>query len=177
MTDATPQSCATAPANDQIGAVGAFLGFEALLLDDQRFEDWFALLAEDIVYEVPVRSILKGGQDEFTSGAFRISDRLAHIRTRIDRLATGHAWAEEPPSRVVRTVGSVLISGTSDSGTLVVESAVVLYRNRGQSEQADVIAYRRQDELRPIGPGFKLARRRVYTPDSLFKLSGLTVFL
>jgi 3-phenylpropionate/cinnamic acid dioxygenase small subunit len=164
-------------AYEQLPKVTGFYGYEALLLDERRFEEWFALLTEDVVYEMPVRSVLQGGQGEFETGAYRIGDRLPHIRTRIDRLATGHAWAEEPPSRVVRCVGSIALAGVSDRGGLLVDSAVVLYRQRGQNSAADVMAYRRSDELLLQENEFRIARRRIVAPDSVLKLAGITVFL
>jgi 3-phenylpropionate/cinnamic acid dioxygenase small subunit len=162
---------------DQLSKVTAFYGYEALLLDEMRFAEWSSLLTDDVVYEMPVRCVLQGGKGEFATGAYRIADRLPHIKTRIDRLATGHAWAEEPPSRVVRCVGSITSTGVSDRGGLLVESAVVLYRQRGQNPAADVMAYRRSDELLLQENEFRIARRRIVAPDSVLKLSGITLFL
>ena len=177
MMGAQQTSTPTLQAAEQLSRVNGFYGHEALLLDEMRFEEWFALLTEDIVYEMPVRAVLQGGKGEFASGAYRIADRLPHIRARIDRLATGHAWAEEPPSRVVRCVGSITSSGVSERGGLLVDSAVVLYRVRGQNPEADVMAYRRSDELLLENDAFRIARRRIMAPDSVLKLSGVTIFL
>ena len=46
-----------------------FYGNEAMLLDEMRFEEWFRLLSEDILYEMPVRTVLKDVADEFDTGA------------------------------------------------------------------------------------------------------------
>ncbi len=162
---------------NQLLKVSWFYGQEAMLLDEMRFEEWFLLLADDICYEMPVRTVLKTAEGEFNSGACRFRDRLPHIRMRIDRLSTGHAWAEEPPSRVVRTVGSVALAGVSERGGLFVSSSVVLHRHRGQNDHAEVIAYRRNDELLPVGDEFKLLHRKILAPDNILRLSGVTIFL
>ena len=154
-----------------------FYGNEAMLLDEMRFEEWFRLLSEDILYEMPVRTVLKDVADEFDTGAYRFRDRLPHIRMRIDRLGTGHAWAEEPPSRVVRSVGSIFASGVSQSGRMLVKSAVVLCRHRGQNRDADILAYRRCDELVQVGDELRLAYRRILMPDNVLNMAGITIFL
>ena len=163
--------------HSHLPAIMSFYGHEALLLDEMRFEDWIGLLTDDIVYEMPVRAVLKAGKGEFDTGAYRIQDRLPHIKNRIARLASGHAWAEEPPSSVVRSVGSVTVTGLSPRAGLIVSSAVVLYRSRGQNPDADVMAYRRSDELILVDQQYRIARRRILAPDHVLKLSGVTVFL
>ena len=85
-----------------------FLAREAKLLDERRFDEWFALLDEDIVYHVPIREAKLAYNDEHASGGYRIRDNKALIGIRIERLKTGYAWAETPPSRTTRVVGSVL---------------------------------------------------------------------
>lgn len=42
-----------------------FLAQEALLLDERRFDEWFALLDDEIVYEVPLRISSLHYKDEF----------------------------------------------------------------------------------------------------------------
>ena len=85
--------------------IEAFYYLEAELLDDRRFDEWLDLLAEDIVYFMPLRRNVKYGQHSehentrqgldaawFDEGKHTLTQRVAQI-------ATGIHWAEEPLSR------------------------------------------------------------------------------
>src|SRR6266545_4551809 len=77
-----------------------FLYHEAELLDTGRFQDWLALMTEDLSYRMPVRVTRVGRNNSGYSNEMEIfSDDFSSMRLRIDRLATGSAWAEDPPSR------------------------------------------------------------------------------
>jgi len=154
-----------------------FLAREALILDERRFRDWFALLDDEIDYDVPIRIAMRSYADEFPEGAFRIKDCKAHIRTRIARLESDHAWAEVPPSRTLRVVGSVLVEATERSDEIAVTSAMILYRQRGHDEPGDVIPVRRHDVLRVTEGGVKLLRRRALIPHAVLQTPNLGVFL
>ena len=77
--------------DDYLIPIIAFYGHEAMLLDENRFDEWLALLSEDMVYQVPVRTVSADGVGEYTTGALRINDRLVHLQARVKRLRTG--WA------------------------------------------------------------------------------------
>ena len=128
---------------DPFAVAQTFLALEAKLLDERRFENWFAMLDDEIVYHVPIREARLNLEQEFTEGAFRIRDDKGLIRVRIDRLLSGHAWAETPPSRTLRVVGSVLAERTSDD-LLAVSSAMLIYRQRGHDHVGEVIPVRRE---------------------------------
>ena len=74
-----------------------------LLLDERRFRDWFALLDDEIDYDVPMRIAMRDYADEFPEGAYRIKDSKAHIDTRIKRLESdarlGRSAALAHPAR------------------------------------------------------------------------------
>lgn len=154
-----------------------FLAREALILDERRFRDWFALLDDEIDYDVPIRIAMRSYVDEFPEGAFRIKDCKAHIKTRIARLESDHAWAEVPPSRTLRVVGSVLVEATEHSDEIAVTSAMILYRQRGHDEPGDVIPVRRHDVLRVTEEGVKLLRRRALITHAVLQTPNLGVFL
>lgn len=154
-----------------------FLAREALILDERRFRDWFALLDDEIDYDVPIRIAMRNYADEFPQGAFRIKDCKAHIQTRIARLESDHAWAEVPPSRTLRVVGSVLVEATERADEIAVTSAMILYRQRGHDELGDVIPVRRHDVLRVTADGVKLLRRRALITHAVLQTPNLGVFL
>lgn len=154
-----------------------FLAREALIHDERRFRDWFALLDDEIDYDVPIRIAMRNYADEFPQGAFRIKDCKAHIQTRIARLESDHAWAEVPPSRTLRVVGSVLVEATERADEIAVTSAMILYRQRGHDELGDVIPVRRHDVLRVTADGVKLLRRRALITHAVLQTPNLGVFL
>jgi len=56
---------------------------EAELLDDRRFQDWLALFAQDLRYEMPLRVSREAGDDgETVSHGRRIDDTLETLAIR-----------------------------------------------------------------------------------------------
>ncbi|MGK5078750.1 aromatic-ring-hydroxylating dioxygenase subunit beta [Janthinobacterium sp. HLX7-2] len=158
-------------------AVARFLGREAMLLDERRYWEWFELLDDDIVYEVPLRSVREFGKNEFVANAWRIRDDKGMIETRIKRLFTGSAWAEDPPSRTVRMVGSLFVELSAELDVVKVESALMLYRHRAQDPHGDTIAARRQDRIRFTENGARLLSRTVILADTVLTTPNLAVIL
>ncbi|MBB1606076.1 MULTISPECIES: aromatic-ring-hydroxylating dioxygenase subunit beta [unclassified Pseudomonas] len=163
----------------ELRAIAAdFLAREALMLDERRFRDWLALLDENIDYDVPIRIAMRDYKDEFPEGAFRIKDCMAHIKTRIARLESDHAWAEVPPSRTLRVVGSMIVEATDRPDEVAVTSAMILYRQRGSEDLGDVIPVRRHDVLRIGADGsVKLLKRRALITETVLHTPNLGVFL
>jgi hypothetical protein len=94
-----------------------FLYFEADLLDQRRFKEWLDLLAEDLVYFMPVRRNVKFGQQaerENTRQGEGISwfdeDKWT-LGKRVEQVLTGVHYAEEPLSRVAHLVTNVRLLG------------------------------------------------------------------
>lgn len=154
-----------------------FLATEAKLLDERRFWDWYALLADDIVYHVPLRQARLAFEDEVPPGAFRIKDSKSHIETRLKRLDSGAAWAETPPSRTLRLVGSLLVETTDKPDVIVAENALIMYRQRGHDDKGDIIAVRRRDQLRLTADGLRLLRRDALIAEAVLTTPNLGVFV
>lgn len=153
-----------------------FLATEAKLLDERRFDEWYELLDDDIVYHVPIREARLDYADEHVGGGYRIRDNKALIRVRIDRLKSGHAWAETPPSRTTRVVGSVLAEMMPDR-TVMAESAMLVYRQRGHDAPGEVIPVRRRDMLKVTEQGTRLLRRDAFIAEVVLSTSNLGIFL
>lgn len=153
-----------------------FLAREAKLLDERRFDEWFALIDDDIIYHVPIREARLDYAEEHPEGAYRVRDNKALIETRIKRLNSGHAWAETPPSRTLRVVGSLIVEILADD-RLAVESAMILYRQRGHDQLGDVIPVRRHDELRLTLDGPRLLKRTALITEVVLSTPNLGVFL
>lgn len=151
---------------------------EAYILDAQNYEDWLDLLTEDIHYIMPVRVTTALG------AGFDAAPKMAHfdenkysLSRRVARFLTEHAWTEDPPSRLRHYVTNVRTFATDDPFELVVDTAVLLYRSRGDVREAAVISAGREDLLRRDGDGWQLARRTILVDDSVLRTQNLAVFL
>lgn len=154
-----------------------FLAIEAKLLDERRFWEWYALLDDDIVYHVPLRQARMSFDDEVPNGAYRLYDSKKHLETRLKRIDSGAAWAETPPSRTLRVVGSLLVETGERPDVIVAESALLMYRQRGHDDRGDVIPVRRRDQLRLTADGVRLLRRDALITEAVLQTPNLGVFI
>lgn len=176
MTDATGFAAPMSPEQQHFYAM-RFLAREAKLLDERRFDEWAEMLHQDLTYEVPLRQAKMEFADEFVAGAFRLHDNRDIVKVRIERLRSGYAWSETPPSRTLRIVGSVLVESVVGSDDLAVESALLIYRQRGTTEPGDFLPVRRSDIIRVTPAGGLLVSRRAVIPDTVLQSPNLGIFL
>lgn len=162
---------------EQFGLAQYFLSFEAKLLDERRFREWFALLDDQIDYQVPIRVARRSFEDECADGGYRILDTKGLIGIRINRLESGADWAEIPPSRTLRVVGSLIVERTEQLDVIAVESAMIVSRQRGHDEKADVIPVRRYDLLRLTSDGPRLLKRKALLTEVVLTTPNLGIFL
>ena len=144
--------------------VEQFLYAEAALLDERKFDQWLELLTEDIHYWMPIRrtTTVKEATFEFTRPGDMsfFDDDLDMLRKRVQKMAAGNAWSEDPPSRTRHFVSNVrVVESSSDEITVAVNFH--LYRTRLDSEEDSWIG-RREDLLRRIDGALRLARRHVF---------------
>jgi len=160
-----------------LATVNQFLALEARLLDEGREEEWFELLDDDVLYTIPIRQATEPRANEIDRTAFRVRDTKAHLRTRVDRIGTGMAYSEAPPSRTMRLVGSVEITGMPDPDLVDVSSALLVYRQRGIDAHFDLIPCRRNDRLKLTRDGVRLLRREVVLTETVLATPNLAVIL
>ena len=84
---------------------------EAAALDERRFDDWVAMLAEDLVYTAPVRLTRNGPNKDrdVMRTMMHFDDTYQSILMRTGRLSKS-AWAEDPPSRTRRFVTNTRVA-------------------------------------------------------------------
>ncbi len=157
-----------------------FIYDEAALLDQQKFDDWAALLAEDLSYTAPLR-ITRQGPDRLNTivrTTLHFDDDHSSIMARLERLGTKSAWAEDPPSRTRRLITNVRAWQTAKSEEFEVESYLLLSRSRYEQSQLQLLSCVRHDLVRRSAPGaFKLARREIIVDQSVLGMANLAVFL
>ena len=151
---------------------------ETYLLDAQDYEAWLALLTDDIHYLMPVRvtTALGAGFDTAPGMAHFDEDKYS-LERRVARFATEHAWTEDPPSRMRHHLSNVRTFATEDPDHLVVDSAVLLFRNRGDVRESALVSAGREDLLRRVGDDWLLARRTILVDESVLRMQNLAVFL
>ncbi|OMC41132.1 3-phenylpropionate/cinnamic acid dioxygenase subunit beta [Mycobacterium sp. IS-1264] len=159
-----------------------FLVDEAYLLDAQDYDAWLDTLTDDVRYVMPVRvTTARGaGFDTFSfpkPGMAHFDEDKYSLRQRVARFATEHAWTEDPPSRLRHFVTNVRTFDGDDEADLVVESAELLFRSRGDVNESALVSCGREDVLRRCGDSWKLARRKIFVDESVLRMQNLAVFL
>lgn len=134
---------------------------EAALLDEHRWDDWLALLDDEVRYVAPMRANVHNERALFNE-KWRLAlfdDDRRGIETRIARLTSGAAHADDPPSRVRHFVSNVRILDTA-RGTARVASNFLVFKNRRERDQT-LFCGAREDVWRRNGGGWKLRERHI----------------
>jgi 3-phenylpropionate/cinnamic acid dioxygenase small subunit len=163
---------------EQWYSVSQFLFHEAELLDHERQREWLDLLADDIAYRVPIRITQeRSAGPGFQSDGFHMDEDKGMLITRVERLETEYAWAEDPPSRMRRIVSNIRAWSVQASDELLVISNLLAYRSRHDSTAYDLIAGERRDLLRPNDDSFLIAKREILLDQSTLGTHNLAIFL
>ena len=164
--------------------VADFLHHEAELLDERRYGDWLALVADDIRYWMPMRRNVKFGEEdrEFTRSTTDINwfdEGKETLARRVKQIETGIHWAEEPQSRIAHLVTNVQLVEVSpslaDAQEVLTRCRFLIYRNRVETE-TDILVGTREDVLRRSGGGWQIARRKIILDQSVLLSKNLTFF-
>ncbi|GAB2785354.1 aromatic-ring-hydroxylating dioxygenase subunit beta [Streptomyces daliensis] len=156
-----------------------FLYREAELLDNTDYAGWIeTCLSQQLEYRIPIRTTrVRTSRDaEFSRTGFHMTDTYATMRTRVDRLLTEHAWAEDPPSRTRRVVTNVRVRELGPDEAEV-KSNLMLYRSQGDTAGYDLIVGERQDVLGAEDGGWRLRSRLVLLDHTILGTANLGVFL
>jgi 3-phenylpropionate/cinnamic acid dioxygenase small subunit len=156
-----------------------FLYREAELLDERRYEEWLDLFTDDARYFMPMRRNVPHDQREreFTREGADVNwfdEGKDTLSRRVQQIRTGIHWAEEPPSRICHMVSNVQVLDASPT-EIGVKSRFLVYRNRVETE-TDVLVGKREDRLRRVNGGFKIARRKIILDQSVLLTKNLTFF-
>ena len=165
--------------------IADFLYSEADLLDTRRFKEWLDLLAEDLIYFMPVRRNVKFGQHaerENTKQGEGISwfdeDKWT-LGKRVEQVLTGVHYAEEPLSRVTHMVSNVRLldvrPSVDEPREVTVGCRFLVYQNRVEYENFTFIG-RRTDDLRRVGTSWQIARRELILEQNVLMAKNLSIF-
>ncbi len=161
-----------------------FLYHEAELLDERRYEDWLALLADDVRYWMPMRRNVKFGEleREFTRAGQDINwfdEGKDTLTRRVQQILTGVHWAEEPLSRLCHMVSNVQLLHVQPSvvapAEVTVKCRFLIYRNRVETE-TDLLVGKREDVLRRVNGQWKIRQRKIVLDQNVLLAKNLTFF-
>ncbi|MFG2089678.1 MULTISPECIES: 3-phenylpropionate/cinnamic acid dioxygenase subunit beta [unclassified Spirillospora] len=151
---------------------------EAYLLDRRELDKWLARMTEDVHYFMPIRVTTSLGSGYDTARRMAHFDEdLYSLERRVARLRTEHAWTEDPPSRLRHHLSNVRTFATDVPGEILVESAVLLFRSRGDVNEPSLLSAGRSDVLRSVDGAWRLARRHIAVDESVLRTQNLAVFL
>jgi 3-phenylpropionate/cinnamic acid dioxygenase small subunit len=155
-----------------------FILDEAAALDENRLDDWLAMMHPEIDYRVPIRVTRERTKGPgFSSEAFHLFENLDSLTTRVDRLATDYAWAEDPPSRTRRFISNIRVFAVDGSNDLCVRSNLLVYRERLDETHQQFLVGEREDDLRELDGVLRLVRRLVRLDHSILMTPNLGIFL
>lgn len=134
--------------------VEQFLYREAWLLEQGKYDEWLALLTDDVTYYIPNRQEASSiGED--ASIAY---DDMAAMKLHVARMYDPRNPALHPPARVKYFVTNVAIVERAED--LIVRSSVLLYLTRESDVRHHPISC--EYRLRPVDGGWKIAHKKVY---------------
>jgi 3-phenylpropionate/cinnamic acid dioxygenase small subunit len=164
--------------------VEEFLYQEADLLDARKFREWLDLLAEDLVYFMPIRRNVKfGEQDERENtrqgeGISWFDEDKWTLTKRVEQILTGVHYAEEPLSRVTHMVSNVRLLEVKPTAEqpeeVTVGSRFLVFQSRVEYENYTFIG-RRTDLLRRNGDSWLIARRELILEQNVLLAKNLSI--
>lgn len=153
-----------------------FLYREADLLDNYKFEEWLDLLHEDLDYRMPVRlSVMPKDGTGLVDGMDFLVESKNSMFTRVKRLQTEQAWAEQPGSRTRHVVANVAVSAGGDED-LHVRSGFIVTRTRAD-DPYDIFTGERRDVLAVGEDGLLLKQRHILFDQTVMHSYNLSIFL
>lgn len=148
-----------------------FLYDEADLLDGWDLEAWLALCTDDVVYEVPATGLPDGSP---ATSLFLIHDDRFMLESRIKRLLSRNAHAENPRSRTRRLITNVRVGPAGDGDGAADEAAVrasfhvIRFRDDAMHHYVGRYSYR----LRAVDGQLRIAHRRAALDADSLRHSG-----
>jgi ethylbenzene dioxygenase subunit beta len=155
-----------------------FLLAEAEALDENRVSDWLEMLHPELDYRAPLRTTRERSKGlGFSAEGYHFYETHDSLSLRVERLSTDYAWAEDPPSRTRRFVSNHRVATLDGSGDLRVRSNLLLYRERGDETEPQLLSGERVDDLRELDGRLTLVRRRILLDHATLLTPNLGIFL
>lgn len=158
-----------------------FLLAEAEILDRGDYKNWLNQLTDDIEYQIPLRTTReRNAISPFSGQAWHMYEDRASLEMRVDRVYTDYNFVEDPPSRSRHFLTNFRVidaRGTGAITELLLKCNMLLYRNKFDFTNYDLLSGERHDLLRKEQGVWKLAKRTVYLDHTTMGMSNLAIFL
>ena len=151
---------------------------EARLLSAERYDDWLAMLCDEVHYEMemPQRRLREDKASNRTPIKTPIfNDDMAALLMRIARFKTGFVWSENPINAIRHIVSNVEVFNTEIKDQFRVNSIIEVHRSRLDAERKRLTAGR-QDVWNKTATGYKLLKRTATLDDSVVLDSNINFF-
>lgn len=157
--------------------VNQFYTREAGLLDAENYDEWLAMMTEDVGYWMPARETVFR-KDETELDPMRMNfykESLITLRVRTHRLKTRTAWSENPRTRYRHLITNVEVEAGAAPGEYAARSNFLIYRNRLERDEAWMVGAR-EDVLRRVDGALRLASRRILLDQNSLLSKNLNVY-
>ena len=153
---------------------------EARLLDQERYDEWMNMLAEDLHYHMPgIETRYRRDNYDQIADLNRMAyynDNKSDLKKRLARLETGTAWSEDPATRYVHLISNVEVELTEKDDEFRVFSNFYAYRNRNERDN-DMLIGHRSDIWRGVGESFELVKRQIILKQNILLSKNLNIYL
>ncbi|HTP95069.1 MAG TPA: aromatic-ring-hydroxylating dioxygenase subunit beta [Burkholderiales bacterium] len=147
--------------SDALAAGAELLFREAQCLDEQRWDDWLALYAEDCEYWVPA---WKGEHEPTADPKQEISliyySSRAGLEDRVWRIRSGRSIASQPLPRTQHMIGNVVLAGEA-GGALRLRSNWTVHQFKTKRREVEVLFGRYEHELVRAHGVLRIRRKKI----------------
>jgi 3-phenylpropionate/cinnamic acid dioxygenase small subunit len=112
--------------------LGRFVRFEARLIDEKRFDEWYELFTEDAHYWVPA---VHGQKSPVNENSLAYEDKLL-LQLRLERLKSPLAYSQRPASRCLHVMQQTDIEKRDErSGEFLTRTPFIYTETRADDSQ------------------------------------------
>jgi len=149
-----------------------FVVHEARLLDEQRFEDWLDLFADDAHYWMP----LEWGQIDPRLTTSLMYEDLLLLKIRVERLKGNRTYSQKPKSRCHHVLQVPQVDGRDEAANLYRTWTAMHYVESRGDEQLFLAAWATH-HLTAIDGRLKIKLKRVDLVNSEAAFGNIQLFL
>jgi 3-phenylpropionate/cinnamic acid dioxygenase small subunit len=160
---------------EQQRALERFYFHEARLLDNRQYQQWLALVDQEISYLMPSRinllvnnrergdeamiSVERELEDADSMGCPIREETYIHLMVRVERAFKVNSWSENPPARTRRLVGNIELMAIKGNDWTVLSNFHLYYARPGN--ESCMYSGQRRDTLVRSDEGYRIRRREV----------------
>jgi 3-phenylpropionate/cinnamic acid dioxygenase small subunit len=160
---------------EQQRALERFYFHEARLLDNRQYQQWLALVDQEISYLMPSRinllvnnrergdeamiSVERELEDADSMGCPIREETYIHLMVRVERAFKVNSWSENPPARTRRLVGNIEVMAIEGDDWTVLSNFHLYYARPGN--ESCMYSGQRRDTLVRSDEGYRIRRREV----------------